>query len=234
MNDKGYIRWTKPFRTSPAWKACLPRGTSPTTTIGRPSPRPAPAAWRPGRRTMAGGTGIVIDGGDNAARFSVVGDGRAGGRQSAAVGFLRWPGKRGGHGYQTAALPLAICNETFGDWPFDKAFALAAECGYRGSKSPPSHWPTTFGRSFRPCGDEVRQQAPVRSGRRRVALAAGPDRGFHLTSPERRHGRKTSAYLSDWRVSAPIWAAAAGLRLAEAAEPSPAPRMSRDWSRPPR
>ena len=24
---------------------------------------------------------------------------------------------------------FSICNETFGDWSFDKAFALAAECG---------------------------------------------------------------------------------------------------------
>lgn len=27
---------------------------------------------------------------------------------------------------------FAICNETFQDWPFEKAFGLAAECGYTG------------------------------------------------------------------------------------------------------
>jgi len=29
-------------------------------------------------------------------------------------------------------MKFAICNETFQDWPFDKAFAFAAECGYSG------------------------------------------------------------------------------------------------------
>ena len=29
-------------------------------------------------------------------------------------------------------MKFAICNETFQDWPFDKAFAFASECGYTG------------------------------------------------------------------------------------------------------
>ena len=32
---------------------------------------------------------------------------------------------------------FAICNETFVDWPFDKAFAFAAECGYTGIEFAP-------------------------------------------------------------------------------------------------
>ena len=33
----------------------------------------------------------------------------------------------------------AICNETFGDWPFEKAFGVAAECGYQGVEIAPVH-----------------------------------------------------------------------------------------------
>ena len=32
---------------------------------------------------------------------------------------------------------FAICNETFRNWPMPKAFALAAECGYRGIEIAP-------------------------------------------------------------------------------------------------
>ena len=46
MTDKGYIRWTTPFRTTPASRAYLPPATWPTTTIARRSLPPAPAAWR--------------------------------------------------------------------------------------------------------------------------------------------------------------------------------------------
>ena len=38
---------------------------------------------------------------------------------------------------RTFSPPLAICNETFQDWPFDKAFAFAAECGYTGVEIAP-------------------------------------------------------------------------------------------------
>ena len=31
----------------------------------------------------------------------------------------------------------AVCNELFGDWPFEKAFAFAAKCGYRGVEIAP-------------------------------------------------------------------------------------------------
>ena len=34
-------------------------------------------------------------------------------------------------------MKYAICNETFKEWPFDKAFAMAAECGYTGIEFAP-------------------------------------------------------------------------------------------------
>ena len=40
-----------------------------------------------------------------------------------------------------AAMPpkfkYAVCNELFGGWPFEKAFAFAAECGYTGVEIAP-------------------------------------------------------------------------------------------------
>ncbi len=41
---------------------------------------------------------------------------------------------------EDAAMPkfkYAVCNELFGDWPFEKAFAFAAKCGYTGVEIAP-------------------------------------------------------------------------------------------------
>ena len=34
-------------------------------------------------------------------------------------------------------MKFAICNETFLDWPFEKAFDFAADCGYTGVEIAP-------------------------------------------------------------------------------------------------
>ncbi len=71
----------------------------------------------------------------------------------------------------------AMCNETFGDWPFEKAFALVAESGYTGIEIAPftmaqyvSEIPAQAPREGAPAG---RAERPAS---RRAALASGEDR----------------------------------------------------------
>lgn len=91
---------------------------------------------------------------------------------------------------------FAICNETFGDWPFPRAFELAAECGYQGIEIAPftiSDYVTDIGAGRR---REIRGQAE-KVGLEVVALhwLLARTKGFHLTSPDRQVQRNTAAYL---------------------------------------
>jgi len=91
---------------------------------------------------------------------------------------------------------FAICNETFGDWPFEKAFHLAAECGYEGIEIAPFT-----------ISNDVMDITPRRRRQiRRQAKEAGLDvvglhwllaktKGLHLTSPDAAVRRKTAEYL---------------------------------------
>jgi sugar phosphate isomerase/epimerase len=95
-------------------------------------------------------------------------------------------------------MKLAICNETFGDWPFDKAFGLAAECGYQGVEIAPftvSNYVTDIPSKRR---EEIRRQAES-AGLAVVGLhwlLRGTE-GFHLTSPDREIRRRTAKYLGE-------------------------------------
>jgi len=93
-------------------------------------------------------------------------------------------------------MKFAICNETFGDWPFDKAFALAAQCGYTGVEIAPFT-----------IADYVTDIAPeVRTRVRRQADEAGLEivglhwllaktEGFYMTSPDAEVRRNTARYF---------------------------------------
>ena len=91
----------------------------------------------------------------------------------------------------------AICNETFQDWPFEKAFAFAREAGYTGIEIAP------FTLAKYAAEVTPQQRALVK----RQAEAAGLDvvglhwllaktEGFYLTSPEAPVRRRAADYLA--------------------------------------
>lgn len=98
-------------------------------------------------------------------------------------------------------MKLAICNETFLDWPHERAMAFAAECGYTGLEIAPftlgDNGPATDVRAISPA---IRQQT------RALADAAGLEiiglhwllaktEGLHLTRPDPLIGSRTTEYL---------------------------------------
>ena len=92
----------------------------------------------------------------------------------------------------------SICNETFGDWPFEKAFALAADCGYQGIEIAPftlAQYVTEIPAKRRA---EVRRLAQ-RTGLEVVGLhwMLAKTKGFHVTSPDAAVRRKTAEYLGE-------------------------------------
>ncbi|MGD9723306.1 MAG: sugar phosphate isomerase/epimerase family protein [Pirellulales bacterium] len=95
-------------------------------------------------------------------------------------------------------MKFAICNETFLDWPFERAFAFAAECGYTGIEFAPF----TMASDAREVSPHQRQQV------RRQAETAGLDvvglhwllaktSGYYLTSPDAEVRRRTAAYVQE-------------------------------------
>ncbi|MFV1964413.1 MAG: sugar phosphate isomerase/epimerase family protein [Pirellulaceae bacterium] len=99
-------------------------------------------------------------------------------------------------GEKTPTEKFAICNETFVDWPFDKAFATAAECGYSGIEIAPftiSNFVTDIASERR---REIRRQAE-QAGLQVVGLhwLLAKTKGFHLTSPDPHIRRNTARYL---------------------------------------
>jgi sugar phosphate isomerase/epimerase len=92
----------------------------------------------------------------------------------------------------------AICNEMFGDWPFEKAFGFAAECGYTGLEIAPFTLGKYAGDVSAARRSEVRQQAR-RAGLEIVGLhwLLAKTEGLHLTSADAAVRRKTSAYFGE-------------------------------------
>lgn len=95
-------------------------------------------------------------------------------------------------------MKFAICNETFKDWPFDKALAFARECGYTGIEFAPF----TINKDVREISaakrDEVRGQAEE-AGLEVTGLhwLLAFTEGFYVTSPEEEVRRNTSEYFGE-------------------------------------
>lgn len=95
-------------------------------------------------------------------------------------------------------MRLAICNETFGDWPLEKAFDFAAQCGYAGIEIAPftlSTYVTDIG---------AQQRAQVRQAAKKAGLEVvglhwllAKTEGFHLTSPDSEVRARTAGYLAE-------------------------------------
>jgi sugar phosphate isomerase/epimerase len=95
-------------------------------------------------------------------------------------------------------MKYAICNETFQDWPFERAFAFARELGYTGIEFAP------FTIDKNACNISAAKRAEVR----RQSEAAGLEtvglhwllaftEGYYLTSPEADVRRRTGEYLGE-------------------------------------
>lgn len=93
-------------------------------------------------------------------------------------------------------MKFAICNETFQDWPFDKAFAFARECGYTGLEIAPFTIDTYATNISAAKRAEIRQQA-ADAGLEIIGLhwLLAKTEGFYLTTPDAAVRKKTAEYL---------------------------------------
>ena len=131
----------------------------------------------------------------------------------ATAGLSVWAGG------EKRPLRLAICNETFGDWPFQRACDFAAQCGYTGIEIAPftlAEYVTDISAGRRA---EIRKQAE-RANLEVVALhwLLTKTEGLHLTSPDRQIRRKTAEYFSASRSSARPGRQDPGPRIAQATQ----------------
>lgn len=95
-------------------------------------------------------------------------------------------------------MKFAICNETFQDWPHEKAFAFAAEVGYQGLEIAPF--------TLAPMAGQVTaaERAALRSLADKHELEIiglhwllAKTSGFYLTTPDSAVRQKTAAYLGE-------------------------------------
>ncbi len=95
-------------------------------------------------------------------------------------------------------MKFAICNETFGDWPFERAFATARETGYTGIEIAPftiAHDARTISAARR---EQVRRQAEA-ADLEVVGLhwLLAKTEGYYLTSPDAEVRRRTADYFCE-------------------------------------
>ncbi len=95
-------------------------------------------------------------------------------------------------------MNYAICNETFQDWPFEKAFRFARECGYTGIEIAPF----TLNHDARAIGAEERARVKGQiadAGLTCVGLhwLLAKTEGYYLTTPDAAVRGRTSDYLAE-------------------------------------
>ncbi len=95
-------------------------------------------------------------------------------------------------------MKYAVCNETFQDWPFEKAFAFAGECGYTGIEIAPFTLDTSAYNVGKDQRETVRQQIRD-AGLECVGLhwLLAKTEGFYLTTPDEEIRERTGAYLAE-------------------------------------
>ena len=93
-------------------------------------------------------------------------------------------------------MKFAICNETFKDWPFEKAFQFARECGYTGIEFAPF----TIHKNVYEISAE--QRAEVRRQAEQAELEVvglhwllAFTEGYYLTTPDAAVRKSTAEYL---------------------------------------
>ena len=96
------------------------------------------------------------------------------------------------------AMKFAICNETFQDWPHERAFAFARECGYTGLEIAPFTIDTDVRRITAAKRTEIRQLAD-KHDLQVIGLhwLLAKTEGFYLTSPDAAVRAATSKYIQE-------------------------------------
>ena len=95
-------------------------------------------------------------------------------------------------------MRFSVCNETFQEWPFDKAFAFARECGYTGIEFAPF----TMNKDVRQISPDRRQEVRKQAEDAGLAVVGlhwllAFTEGFYLTSPEPETRQRTTDYLGE-------------------------------------
>lgn len=95
-------------------------------------------------------------------------------------------------------MKFAICNETFQDWPFEKAFSFARELGYTGIEFAPFTMALSAYDISPARRAEVKRQV-ADAGLETIGLhwLLAKTEGYYLTTPDAAVRRRTSDYLSE-------------------------------------
>lgn len=95
-------------------------------------------------------------------------------------------------------MKFAICNETFLDWPHERAFAFAAECGYSGIEIAPFTLAADAKQVTAGQRQEIRQLADA-NGLEVVGLhwLLAKTTGYHLTHPDAAIRQRTAGYVQE-------------------------------------